>query len=96
MSDSARFVSLLEPIVQHLLGEPNRRLSTKEERFGARGSLSIDPEKGTWFDHEANEGGGMLNLVTRETGLVAPSARSGSASLRGLRREAPTARPASE
>lgn len=61
---------LIEPVARFLLGEPNARLSSKTElRYGARGSLSVDLAKGTWFDHELGKGGGTLDLVTRETGL---------------------------
>lgn len=70
MTDVAdHLASLIEPVARELLGEPNKALSSKKElRFGARGSLSVDLEKGTWYDHEANEGGGTLDLVTRGTG----------------------------
>jgi hypothetical protein len=58
-------------IARILLGEPNARLSSKTEwRYGTHGSLSIDLEKCTWFDHEAGEGGGTHALITRETGLT--------------------------
>jgi putative DNA primase/helicase len=50
-----------------LLGEPNRALSKGHElRYGTHGSLSIDREKGTWFDHENEQGGGVLDLVQRQ------------------------------
>jgi RecA-family ATPase len=70
MTDVAdHLASLIEPVARELLGEPNKQLSSKKElRFGARGSLSVDLGKGTWYDHEANEGGGTLDLVTRGTG----------------------------
>src|SRR5262252_3944417 len=56
-------------IARILLGEPNTRLSSKTElRFGTHGSVSVDLEKSTWFDHEAGEGGGPRQLITRETG----------------------------
>ena len=49
--------------------ESRTRNSTATElRYGSRGSLSIDLQKGTFFDHEANEGGGVLDLIRRETG----------------------------
>ena len=55
-----------------LLGEPNARLSTARElRYGARGSLAVHVGgewAGTWRDHEAGEGGGVLALVMRERG----------------------------
>ena len=35
-----------------LLGEENKRLSSAYElRYGNKGSLSVDLNKGTWFDH---------------------------------------------
>src|SRR5262245_53711878 len=64
------FASLIEPVARELLGEPNANLSTKTElRYGTCGSLAVNIEKGVWHDHETNEGGGTLDLVTRETGL---------------------------
>ena len=42
--------------------------SQLEWRYGTRGSLSVDLEKGTWFDHELNVGGGVIDLICRETG----------------------------
>jgi hypothetical protein len=62
-------------VAQHLLGQPNRALSKKDElRFGTNGSLSVDLRKGTFFDFEANEGGGVLDLVKREKGLTGSAA----------------------
>jgi len=59
----------IEPFVRRLLGDPNRALSTKTElRYGRKGSLAVDLAKDTWFDHEAGEGGGVLDLVCRENG----------------------------
>lgn len=58
-------------VASHLWGEPNVRLSTATElRFGSKGSRVIDLTKGTWFDHEADEGGGTVDLIQRETGVV--------------------------
>jgi hypothetical protein len=55
------------PVAGKLLGEPNRTLSNgRELRYGTHGSLSVDIEKGTWFDHENKQGGGVLDLVQRE------------------------------
>jgi hypothetical protein len=60
----------MEAVARGLLGEPNKHLSSADElRFGAHGSMSVDLTKGTWFDHEGGEGGGVLDLVTRETQL---------------------------
>jgi RecA-family ATPase len=66
---AAHLASLIGPVALELLGEPNRAMSSKTElRFGTRGSLSVDLKKGTWYDHEVGEGGGALDLITRETG----------------------------
>jgi hypothetical protein len=59
--------NLMEPVALRLLGEPNRALSKgREWRFGTKGSLSVDIGKGTYFDHESDEGGGVLDLIRRE------------------------------
>lgn len=64
MEDIAR---LMEPVVKRLLGEPNEKLSKKGElRYGTKGSLAIDLTKGTYYDHEAAQGGGVLDLIRRE------------------------------
>jgi len=58
-------------VAQALLGEPNKRLSSSSElRWGNHGSLSVDLAKGTWFDHEADEGGGVIDLIKRDNPLV--------------------------
>jgi hypothetical protein len=60
---------LMESVAIRLLGDPNRRLSTKTEwRYGSRGSLAVDLKKGAWFDHEAGQGGGVLDLIEMKTG----------------------------
>lgn len=61
----------MEAVARHLFGEPNKRLGSKRElRFRSQGSLSVDLDKGTFFDHETGTGGGVLDLIARETGLV--------------------------
>lgn len=66
---SVDFGRYMRSVALELLGEPNARLSSKSElRFGTNGSLAIDVEAGTWFDHEAKAGGGTLDLIARETG----------------------------
>jgi putative DNA primase/helicase len=62
------FDTLMEPVVARLLGEPNHRLSKppKDVRYGTHGSLSINLVEGIWFDHEAGNGGGVIDLVMRE------------------------------
>ncbi|MDQ3203376.1 MAG: hypothetical protein M3Q94_14645, partial [Pseudomonadota bacterium] len=61
---------VMEPVARHLLGEPNAGLSKANElRFGTHGSLSVDLDKGAWHSHEVGEGGGVLDLIERETGI---------------------------
>jgi hypothetical protein len=66
-------IRLLKAVASHFFGEPNQRLSKKGElRFGTHGSLSVDLEKGVWYDHESNIGGGPLDLIRREAGVSEP------------------------
>src|SRR5262245_48485762 len=59
----------LANVARRVLGQENKRLSTRNElRFGTHGSTSVDLEKGTFFDHEANRGGGILDLINRKIG----------------------------
>ena len=59
-------------VARALLGEPNARLSTARElRYGTHGSLAVHvggEHSGTFRDHEADAGGGVLALVVRERG----------------------------
>ena len=59
------FNSLMEPVALRLLGEPTQKHGN-EWRYGGRGSLVIDLKKGSWFDHEANVGGGVFDLIRRQ------------------------------
>ncbi|MCR5875145.1 AAA family ATPase [Phenylobacterium sp. J426] len=57
----------MEVVAKKLLGDPNKALSSPAElRFGSHGSLAVDLEMGVWSDHEAKEGGGVIDLVMRE------------------------------
>src|SRR5262245_47098076 len=58
------FNALMEPVALRLLGEPAQK-QDNEWRYGTRGSLSINLKKGSWFDHEANIGGGVFDLILR-------------------------------
>lgn len=58
-------------VAKALLGEPNPRLSNKKElRFGNNGSMSIDVDKGTWYCHESETGGGVIDLIKRDNPLA--------------------------
>lgn len=68
---SVDFGKYMRSVAVELLGEPNKRLSSKDElRFGNNGSLAVDLKAGTWFDHEAGQGGGVLDLIGRQTGRL--------------------------
>jgi Protein of unknown function (DUF3631) len=79
------FAPHAERIARALLGDPNDSLSTKAElRWGSAGSLAVriaSPKRGTWYSHEESVGGGMLDLIERETG------RKGAAAFEWLREQ---------
>lgn len=59
----------VEAVIRTLCGEPNKALSKPGAwRYGTNGSLAIDLEKATWFDHEQGVGGGILDLVVNKQG----------------------------
>lgn len=66
------FPDLIRFVALKLCGEPNARLSSKDElRFGSNGSLAVmvdGPKKGTYFDHEHQAGGGVVELVISKLG----------------------------
>ena len=70
MSGTIDFAACIGPVARRLLGEPNQKLSTREQlRFGTHGSVAVElggEKRGTWFDHEANEGGGVIDLLRRQ------------------------------
>jgi len=67
---SSPFQANARDVALALLGGPNRKLSKPQElRFGSRGSLAVDVEKGVWQDHESGTGGGMIELVMRQKSL---------------------------
>lgn len=59
------FIQIAPAVCERLLGEPASR-SSQEWRWGRKGSFRLKLETGGWSDFEANEGGGMLDLVMRE------------------------------
>ncbi|MFJ2995475.1 VapE domain-containing protein [Pandoraea sp. NPDC087047] len=67
------YASLMPTVAQALYGEPTER-KANELRFGSRGSLSVKLDDGTWFSHEDNKGGGVLDLIERETGKAGRAA----------------------
>jgi hypothetical protein len=69
------FATHMEVVARALLGEPNARLSKEGElRFGNNGSVSVNLADGTFYDFEADKGGGVLDLLKRERGLTGKAA----------------------
>jgi putative DNA primase/helicase len=61
----------VQDLAVELLGQPNFKTG-QEWRWGRKGSLSVviaGEKAGMWFDHEAAEGGGFVDLFRRELGL---------------------------
>jgi len=57
---------LMDAVARRLLGAPNEPLSSERElRYGSKGSLSIDLNKGTYYDWEHKQGGGVLEFIKR-------------------------------
>lgn len=66
---SVDFGRYMRSVAIELLGEPNSRLSSKEElRFGANGSVAVDLKAGTYYNFEEEKGGGVLDLIAWKTG----------------------------
>jgi hypothetical protein len=64
---------IMPDIARRFWGEPNRRHSKNGElRWGTHGARAVSIEKGTWFDHECKEGGGVDDFLLRE-GVADPS-----------------------
>jgi predicted P-loop ATPase len=58
------YSALIGPVARQILGEPNPKFTTANEmRWGRHGSLSVDIVKGTWYDHETKEGGGLKEFI---------------------------------
>lgn len=69
MNDAAH-IDLMRAVARRFFGDPNKQLSKNGElRFGAHGSKSVDLKNGIWYDHEACQGGGPLDLIRINTGL---------------------------
>ena len=73
MTDT-KYAAIIESVARRLLGEPNKSLSSQTQlRFGSHGSIAVEiggERKGTWYDHEAGRGGGVLDLVRARTRLL--------------------------
>jgi hypothetical protein len=56
------WAALCEPVARLVWGKPTRETS-KELRWGTNGSRCLDRQRGVWFDHEVNCGGGASDLL---------------------------------
>lgn len=64
------FNSIFEQVLSELLPEKNAAMSNKHDwRFGEKGSLSFDTRNLTFYDHETQSGGGLLDLIHYKTGV---------------------------
>jgi hypothetical protein len=61
-ADNIDWCRLCEPVARIVWGKPTAE-TARELRWGSRGSRVLNRVKGTWFDHEQNVGGGVLDLV---------------------------------
>lgn len=71
----SKFAEYIHPVAHALFGEPTQRIGD-QLRYRSRGSLAVEAD-GTWYDHESEQGGGVLDLIVRETsaGNYAEAAR---------------------
>jgi len=61
----------IEIVARYYWGEPNIKLSNASElRFGTQGSKSVNLDKGCWYDHENDVGGGVVDLVRHHEGIA--------------------------
>lgn len=64
-----KFAHHARAVAIELLGEPNAQLSGQHElRFGKHGSVSVDLERGMFFDHTEKHGGGVLWAIQQWAG----------------------------
>lgn len=70
------YIRVAPAICEFFLGPPNEKLSGHDEvRWGKKGSFKLNRRTGTWYDFEADAGGGILKLVMRETHMDETVAR---------------------
>ena len=65
----SNIASYIETVAKAYWGEPKVKRG-HILRWGTHGSKEVDLRKGTWFDFEANEGGGVVDLVRANEGAT--------------------------
>jgi putative DNA primase/helicase len=77
-----------ENLAISLLGEPSKRLTNAQQmRWGSKGSLTLSRQgqkRGSWFNHEAGYGGGMLQLIVHARFCSYPDAKQWARDWLGL------------
>jgi hypothetical protein len=63
---STDFSGYMLEVAKELLGAPRKESTKTEVRFG--NGVTVHPQKGTWYDHQGLNGGGVISLIERETG----------------------------
>ena len=66
MNNARNWGDICESIARDHLGDPNQTWSNATKlRWGRRGSFMVDRQNGAWYDFEAGEGGGVIDLIVR-------------------------------
>jgi len=73
--DRVRFLQGGERLRAQVTGNVRNVGGGGRNRFGTRGSLSVDLKRDVWFDHEQGVGGGVLKLIEHRLGLNGADAR---------------------
>jgi hypothetical protein len=79
MTDSSEFAAIMPEVAKIVFDElsiaPNKHMSSSAEtRYGTNGAISVDHPAGTYFDHEDQIGGGVLDLLRAFKGYEKPEA----------------------
>lgn len=63
-----RYIEAIKVVAAEVFGEP--KITTDSElRFGSKYSKAVNLGNATWFDFEANEGGGLIDLIQKHKNL---------------------------
>ena len=65
---------IIVPVAKELFAGHPMRETSQGLRIGNNGALAVDSAKGTYFDHDEDIGGGVIQMVQRELNLDARSA----------------------
>ena len=63
-----RYIEAIKVVASEVFGEI--KITTDSElRFGTKYSKAVNLTNATWFDFEANEGGGLIDLIQKHKSL---------------------------